>query len=89
MYFTACPLRGLDLIQSSSGVFQGRFPLHDHTLPTCPEPAWQKMPQWHHPTCEHRGERLKSNHGQTMAGKRKETRQLDHDSEDAIRGYKI
>jgi len=24
-------------------------------------------PQWHHTTFEHRGDRLKSNHGQTMA----------------------
>jgi len=32
-------------IPSHGGVFQGFFSLADHTLPTRPELAWQKMAQ--------------------------------------------
>jgi len=63
------PLRGFNSRTWQS--FSSDFSLADHTLPTRPEPAWQKMaqspPQWHHTTCRHRGGRPKSNHGQTMA----------------------
>jgi len=50
------------------------FFLTGHTLPTRPEPVWQKMvwalPQWHHTTCGYQGERVRSNHGETMAEKK-------------------
>jgi len=74
MYFTVCPLRGLGLIPSHSGVFQGIFPW----LITLCQPVRASVaekgsisPQWHHTTCGNRGGRPKSNHGQTMAERNK------------------
>jgi len=65
------------MIPGSSGIFRGLiFFLHDRimpTMPTCPEPAWQKVaqspPQWHDIPCGYRGGRPTSNHWQTMAEK--------------------
>jgi len=38
-----CPFRGQGSIPGCGGVFRGNFPPADHSLPTRPEPAWQKM----------------------------------------------
>jgi len=45
MNLTVCPLHGPGSISSHGGVFQGIFPSADQSLPTRPEPAWQKMAQ--------------------------------------------
>jgi len=45
----------------------------DHTLPTRPQPVWQKMvqsPLTQHTTCGQRGGRPKFNYGQTVAEKK-------------------
>ena len=49
---------------------KGFFPGWSHSV----NPSWASMtknssisPQWHHTTCEQRGRKPKSNHGQTMA----------------------
>jgi len=48
MYLTACPLHVSGSIPGHGGIFQGIFPLADYTLPTRPEPAWQKMAESPH-----------------------------------------
>jgi len=45
MYLTVCPFGCPGSIPSSGDIFQKIFSLADHTLPTHPEPAWQKMAQ--------------------------------------------
>jgi len=55
----------------SWGSISRDFSLPDHTLPTRPEPAWQKMAQyphqWHHKTGGNWGGRPKFNHRQITA----------------------
>jgi len=70
MYPPVCPLRGQGLIPGRGGVFQGNVPW----LITLCQPALSRcgrillnLPQWHHATCGHQGERPKLNHGQTTA----------------------
>ena len=45
MYLTACPY-GPGSILDHGRVFRGIFFLADHTLPTPPGSAWQKMAQF-------------------------------------------
>jgi len=54
--------------------FKGFFPGWSHSA----NPSWASVaengsisPQWHHTTCGQRGGRPKSNHGQTMADRKK------------------
>jgi len=45
MNLTGFPPIGPGSIPSRGGIFQGTFSLTDHTLPTRPEPARQKVAQ--------------------------------------------
>jgi len=45
MYLTVCPPCGPGSISGRGGIFRGISLLAGCTLPTRPEPAWQKMAQ--------------------------------------------
>jgi len=70
MLLTVCPLCCPGSTPFAVEYFK-QCSLADHTLPSCPEPVWQKRGpncrQWRHISCRQRGGRPTSNHGQTMA----------------------
>jgi len=68
MYLTVCPPSGPDFIPNHGRVLRGIFPWLI-TLSLLSESVAVNdsiSPQLHHTTCEQRGRRPKSNHGQTM-----------------------
>jgi len=70
MNFTVCFPCGIGSIPSHSGVFQWIFPwLITLCQPDLSQRGRKRLnpPQWYHPSCEQREQRLKSHHGQTMA----------------------